>query len=391
MKELMTTLKEKVDRESWKPLRLDKKNLKKDLEKYQKQGAGLVDQYSDLIEESFLLENPEYRFNKDYQQHYQQFLKKHFGLNDPFLAGNWFYYPWLNQLVHFLPENMHFRLRTGRNRFLINAAEQEKFYNSSVGVMGMSVGSHVALTLVMTGGARHIKLADPDIISGSNLNRIRTGFQNVGIGKMILVARQIMEINPYAKVELFNSGVTDENIEKFLLHPKLDLIVEEMDNPYLKLKTRYIAKPNGIPVIMAADNADSIIVDIERFDLNKNTPILHGILGKMTPEDVKHVKPMDLPRTIAKMAGANIADLKMIESVMEVGKTIYSWPQLGNAATLCGAVLTYLGRKVLLKEELKSGRYEVNLDSVFVPSFMSSAKVSKRDKKRKGYLKKMGL
>jgi molybdopterin/thiamine biosynthesis adenylyltransferase len=387
----MKTVKEKIDRESWKPVMLNKKNVVKELSAYQKKGAGVIDQYADLIEESFLLQNPQYRFDKDYQEHYQEFLKKHFSSKDPVHAGNWFYYPWLHQVIHFLPEEMHFHLRTGRNRFLINEKEQEKFYNSTVGVMGMSVGSHVALTMVMTGGAKYIKLADPDIISGSNLNRIRTGFQNVGTGKMVVVARQILEINPYAKVELFFEGITDTNIEKFLLHPKLDLVVEEMDNPYLKLKTRYIAKPNGIPVIMAADNADGIICDIERFDLNKKTPILHGILGKMTPEDVKHVKPMDLPRTIAKMAGANIADLKMIESVMQVGKNIYSWPQLGNAATLCGAVLTYVGRKVLLKENLKSGRYEVNMDNVFVPNFLTKTEVAKRDKKRKGYLKIMGL
>ncbi|MDB4939628.1 MAG: UBA/THIF-type binding protein [Candidatus Doudnabacteria bacterium] len=387
----MKTLKEKVDRESWKPIKLKKDQLVKELNSYQKKGVGIIDQYADLTEEAFLLQNPEYRFNKDYQAHFQKFLDKHFKGKDPVHAGNWFYYPWLNQVIHFLPEDLHFHLRTGRNRFLINEDEQKRFYNSNVGIMGMSVGSHVALTIVMTGGAKHIKLADPDIISGSNLNRIRTGFQNVGTGKMIVVARQIMEINPYAEIELFAEGVSDANIEKFILSPKLDLIVEEMDNPYLKLKTRYIAKPHGVPIIMAADNADSIIVDIERFDLNKKTPILHGILGKMTPEDVKHVQPQDLPRTIAKMAGANIADLKMIESVMQVGRTIYSWPQLGNAATLCGAVLTYLARKVILKEDLKSGRYEVNLDSIFVPFFESKSQVQKRDKKRKGYLKMMGL
>ncbi len=47
----------------------------------------------------------------------------------------------------------------------------------------MSVGSHVALTLAMTGGARKISIADPDIVSGSNLNRIRSGFDTVGVSK----------------------------------------------------------------------------------------------------------------------------------------------------------------------------------------------------------------
>ncbi len=375
---------EKIDRASFKP-RLVSADEASQLHSDHPE-LSVVDRYAELLEELFLLRHPKYRFDKNYQADLEKFLieidpQKNFDAH-----GSWFYYPWLNAVIHFFPEDWHTELRTGRNRFLITAAEQEKYYNASVAVFGMSVGSHAALTIAMTGGAKYIKLADLDTISGSNLNRIRTGFQNIGLPKVFAVARQIAEINPYAQVEVHSEGVTEENLEKILLaNPKVNVLVEEMDNPYLKLKARYIARANDIPVVMAADNGDGVIADVERFDLDPKLPILHGIMGNITPEDVKNVPPQELPKVIAKMAGADMAHLRMLESVGEVGKSIYSWPQLGTAANLCGTVLAYLARRVILKDNIPSGRRAVNLDAIFEGDYSETEQAGQR----KAMLKKL--
>ncbi len=377
----MKQQKDNFDRVSYKPIRLDsKKDFKQQLKKYSNaKNITVIDQYLIQLEEVFLLRNPKYRFDKDYRGEFDKFAKTHGGKNGLYHSGSWFYFPWMNAVIHYLSDKDHQEVRTGRNRNLITQAEQNKFYNSIVGILGMSVGSHVALTIAMTGGARHIKLADLDVLSASNLNRVRTGFQNIEVPKVVAVARQIYEINPYAKVELYQQGITEQALHKFLVGSgKLSVLVEEMDQPYFKIKVREEARKLGIPVIMAADNADSIIVDVERYDLNKKYPILHGILGKMTAEEFRHVAPQDLPKVIAKMAGANLSTIRMLESVMQVGKTIYSWPQLGNAATLCGSVLTYLARKIILKEKVPSGRTDFNVDTAFMP--MTSAEKKQRDK-----------
>ncbi len=368
-----------------------------------------IDRYRDLLHDLFLLRNPRHRFDKNYRRPLREFI-------DAAPEGNWFYFPWSRRLVRFLPEDMHQELRTGRNRHLITAAEQRRYYRATVGIAGLSVGSHVALTLAMTGGARHIKLADPDAISGDNLNRIRAGFQNVGINKAVAVARQIYEMNPYAKAELYPQGITEANSARFLRG--LTVLVEEMDNPYLKVKMRFLARERGIPVIMAADNGDGIIADVERFDLNRKYPILHGIIGKMTPEDLKNIPPRELPRVIARIAGADRADLRMLHSVTEVGKSLYSWPQLGTAATLCGSVLAYLARQIILDHQkiksyshgrfriagaphggaearyshaIKSGRYEANPAAIFEAGYHTRAATKKRDRSRTLLLKKLGL
>ena len=127
-------------------------------------------------------------------------------------------------------------------------------------------------------------------------------------------------------------------------------------------------------------------------DFNTRYPILHGIIGKTTPEDLKKIPPRELPRVIARIAGANRADLRMLHSVTKVGKSIYSWPQLGTAATLCGSVLAYISRQIILgNRAIKSGRYEVNPAAIFETGYHARAAAKRRNRSRKQFLKKLGL
>ncbi len=364
-------IKEKIDRETWQPIPVISERLEVFLKDVP--AVNVADQYADQLEEVFLLRNPKYRFDKNYSSELEQFRN-----SAP--AGNWFYFPWLNTLVHFLPEDMHYEVHTGRNRYLINAEEQEAYYRATIGILGMSVGSHVALAITLTGGGKNIKLADPDIISASNTNRIHTGFQSLGLSKVKSVARQIYEINPYANITIYPEGATEENLKDFVSAPKLDVLIEEMDAPYFKLRAREHARAAGVPVIMAADNGDGNIADVERYDIEPNLPLLHSILGDVKAEQFKNVPPQDLPKVIAQMAGANFAVPRMLESVPEVGKTIYSWPQLGTAANLCGTTLAYLARRVILKaQNIKSGRYEVSLDAIFESDYKELAEQRKEE------------
>jgi molybdopterin/thiamine biosynthesis adenylyltransferase len=355
-------IKDTFDRKSQKPINISSKKILDFLKR--KPNICVINRVEDQLEEIFLLRRPKYRFDKNYSSELKSFLKKNQKYID---IGIWFYFPWLQTVINYLPEAMHIELKTGRNRNLITLEEQKKYYDSCIGIAGMSVGSHVALTIALTGGAKHIKLADLDVISGSNLNRIRSGFQVVGLSKVVAVARQIYEINPYSIVEVFEDGITDKNIKKFIIgNRKLDVLVEEMDNPYFKIFIRQIARTNSVPVIMAADNGDGIIADVERYDLDKNYPILHGIIKDLSTDKFKDISPTELPGVIAKMAGADMAVPRMLASVVEVGKTLYSWPQLGTAATMCGSVLAYLARKVVLKDKkIKSGRHPFGPEKIF--------------------------
>ena len=348
----------KVDQSSWQPIRVENKGIEEFIKRHP--GISIVNEVRRNLEELFLLRNPKYKFDKNYQAEFEEFFKSQENEN----FGNWFYFPWLNTLVRFLPEELHLELRTGRNKYLITEEEQRNFYNATAVFLGMSVGSNVAVVTAMTGGAKHMKLADPDVFSGDNLNRVRMGFQNVGIKKAIVVARQVYEINPYAEIEIFLDGITAENAEKIL--EGVDVVVEEMDSMFWKLRTRELAKERDIPVLMGTDNGDGAIVDVERYDLNKNLSILNGFAKGLSAEKLKNMPPKDLPKVAGKIAGANLVVPRMLDSVAEVGKSLYSWPQLGTAANLCGSIVAMLVRRIVNKDgKIKSGRYSVNPDAIF--------------------------
>jgi molybdopterin/thiamine biosynthesis adenylyltransferase len=338
----------------------------------------IIDNFKDQLEDYFLITHPKYKFIKDYQKDFEDFIKKYSKGKDLNQLGNWIYFPWNNKLIHVLEEKHFFETKTARNIYLLTREEQNKFYNAKIGVAGLSVGSHSALTLAMVGGSKLMKIADNDTISLSNLNRLRYPLSSVGKNKALYCASQIYEMNPYADLRIYEEGLNEKNIEEFLLKPRLDVLIEEMDNLYLKIKIREIAKKYKIPVIMATDHGDNILIDIERFDLKPNAPILHGLLGKMTSKDFSNLTPNDLIKLTAKLAGAELGNTRMFHSLFEVGKTIYSWPQLGNAATLCGAVLTYLAKKIVLGQKIKEGRFLVDIENLL--GFISKQEIKEKEK-----------
>lgn len=341
----------------WQPVAVVPKETEEIIKKHPE--IFVVDELKRNLEELFLLRNPKYKFDKNYGKEFEKFYSSY---KSDF--GNWFYFPWINSLVRYLPEGLHYELRTGRNKQLITEQEQARFYNAKMVFLGMSVGSHVAIVTAMSGGAKYLKLADPDTFSGDNLNRVRMGFQSVGVKKAIAVARQIFEINPYSIIELYTDGITEKNADELI--SGANIVVEEMDNPYWKLRVRELSKEKGIPVLMATDNGDGIIVDIERYDLNKNLQILNGLVKGTSAEKLKSMPTKDLPKVAGKIAGANLVVPRMLQSVAEVGKTLYSWPQLGTAANMCGSVIAVLSRRIINKSKnIKSGRYSFNPDAVF--------------------------
>jgi hypothetical protein len=107
----------------------------------------VLDAYDELLEELFLIRNPRYKFDKNYQEPLSVFKQEHFAGKTPEESGVWFLFPWSKKLVHYLPHELHFELRTARNKNIITEEEQRRLYDFTVGIAGLSVGSHVALTL----------------------------------------------------------------------------------------------------------------------------------------------------------------------------------------------------------------------------------------------------
>ncbi len=71
----------------------------------------------------------------------------------------------------------------------------------------------------------------------------------------------------------------------------------------------------------------------------------------------------------------------MQHSLTQVGSKLPAWPQLGNAATLSGAAISYVARRILTGEAMPSGRYEVNFDALIDPHYHTDE--AKHDRARK--------
>lgn len=170
-----------------------------------------------------------------------------------------------------------------------------------------------------------------------------------------------------------------------------DVLVEETDNLEIKIGLRLAARERGIPVVMATDNGDGVVVEIERFDEDRSTQLFNGALGDVDLEVFKSFTPSDLPKLATKVAGPNLIVPRMLLSLKEVGQTLYSWPQLGDAATLSGIAIAYCLRKIALKEPLGNGKMEINMDAIFDPTYSSPEATKSRDDIRMMFKKAIGL
>ena len=277
--------------------------------------------------------------------------------------GNWVYYPWKYALVHLLPEEEFIRVRTLRNNYKITPQEQKELAKKKVGIVGLSVGQSIALAMALERSCGEMRLADFDHLELSNLNRLKAGVTSLGVEKIVIAAREIAEIDPYLKLTLFRDGITEENIDSFFSEQgELDLIIDECDSLDIKILLRKTAQKYQIPLMM--DTSDRGMLDIERFDLEPERPIFHGYLGDINLDTLKNLTNKQKVAIGLKMTGVDTLSPRMKASLLEVGQTISSWPQLASAVFLGGASVAHVARKLLVGEPVDSGRFFVDLDEI---------------------------
>jgi molybdopterin/thiamine biosynthesis adenylyltransferase len=282
--------------------------------------------------------------------------------------GNWVYFPWNKSLIHFPDKSEYQQLRTSRNRNLITSTEQKKLLSATILIAGLSVGSNVVEALLSQGIGSHYILIDLDNIEPTNLNRIRAPFRDVGISKVDAIAKKISEVDPYIQISCFRSGLNKNNLSKIIMASKPQVLIDEMDDLLMKVELRNQCKTNSLPVIMATDNGDGAILDVERYDLDSDIKIFNGLI----PDDIlDKLKNGNLTRPEAGQligkyfVGFDRVSRRMIESLSEVGISLPSWPQLGSAAALSGLLASYATKKILLGVEFVDNRFEVSFEKLF--------------------------
>jgi hypothetical protein len=329
----------------------------------------LIDNYSEQYAELLLSKNAHlYRAKYDIQvSSIKDLLEEHYGKKHGWQMGTWVYFPWNKQLVHILAQEDFESLRTIRNRELISDTEQKKLLDFNALSFGMSVGSAGAQAMALSGISRKIKLVDGAVISGSNLNRILTGVSSVGKSKALVVGQQIYEMNPYSNVEHFDKATLD-NISAIFDKPwKTDLAIDEIDDIEMKVRIRYEARKRKIPVIMATELGDTVMLDVERYDEEPNRGLFHDLvpgIEKLLDNPLENYR--EWTKHAVRIIDPENMPIKMQKSVLKIGSTIVTHPQLGSTVMMTGGVLAFAAKHISLGNSLKSGRYVISLEKEFL-------------------------
>ena len=271
----------------------------------------------------------------------------------------------MNHLVHMLDKDEYREVRTNRNQYKITPEERDILATKRIGVLGLSVGQAVAVALSMERCFGELRIADFDILELSNLNRIRSGVQDLGLLKTVSTARQIAEIDPFLNVSCFHEGLTEENLDNFfLVRGKLDIVIDECDGLDIKILVRQKARELGVPVVM--ETSDRGMLDVERFDLEPDRPILHGLIDHLdlNPANLKGLTNEEKIPYILPMVGMETMSDRLKASMLEVEQSITTWPQLASDVILGGEVSANVCRRIALDQFRASGRFFVDINDI---------------------------
>ena len=112
------------------------------------------------------------------------------------------------------------------------ADNQQKFNKATVAICGLGgLGSNIAICLARVGIGRLI-LIDFDVVDVTNLHRQQYKFNQVGMPKVEALKENLLEINPFIKIETHQVRLTEENTVDLI--KDADVVCEAFDKAECK-------------------------------------------------------------------------------------------------------------------------------------------------------------
>ncbi|NMG67225.1 ThiF family adenylyltransferase [Azoarcus indigens] len=154
-----------------------------------------------------------------------------------------------------MPEQNQFDYNVAFSRNIGWFTEKEQAYlrqcRVAVGGLGGVGGSHL-ITLARLGIGK-FTITDLDTFDWPNLNRqAGASCSTMGLPKLDVMARQVLDINPEADLKLMPNGLSLDNIDDFL--DGVDLYMDSLDIFALDIRRKVFARcrERGIPAVTAA-------------------------------------------------------------------------------------------------------------------------------------------
>ena len=309
-------------------------------------------------------------FNDEWRA-YEETIESSKGNNISY--GVYAYYPLRGDLVRYCPEYWHNVVATASSSMLMTDPEFSKKWidvreilaNTTLAVAGASVGNNVVHAAVMDLRPHNLKIADKSRYKMENINRVRLSYwdivesntkridptQSLLRNKAEVTASQLYSIDPFMNVYVYEDGIDDNGLASFFDgdkegEPRADMIVEEVDDPRIKVLLRAEARKRGIPLVMVSDLGSSVQIDILRYDKDKSLPLTWGAddttLIECMEETYRH--PGDRNKFfnfVDALIGRDYRSdelARIINNESEI-PTSTIIPQLGSTAMVAGGIL----------------------------------------------------
>ena len=218
-----------------------------------------------------------------------------------------------------------------RTELLIGKEKIEKLQNSKVAIFGIGgVGSYVVEGLARAGIGNFI-LIDKDIVSVTNINRqIIATTKTIGKPKVEIAKERILEINPLAKVEIFQEFFCVENIKLFNKIKDVDYIVDAIDTISSKIELIVNANNNNVPIISCMGTGNKLdptkfeITDIYKTSVCPLAKAIRKRLKEIGIQKLKVLYSKEEPIKIEDNTKENMEMVKIKENELNNNKIIGS-------------------------------------------------------------------
>lgn len=182
--------------------------------------------------------------------------------------------------------------RTAR---LIGTDGQARLAASSIAVFGVGgVGSHCIEALARC-GIGHLALVDNDTVSVTNINRQSIAYHStVGQYKTQVMKARILDINPQAQVDTFETFVLPDNLTALLdsIGP-VDYLIDAIDTVSAKLALAEYAHARQIPCISSMGTGNKLHGELfEITDITKTSvcPLCRVMRRELKKRGIEHLK-----------------------------------------------------------------------------------------------------
>lgn len=291
----------------------------------------------------------------------------------------WFFYPDEEDLVKFAAPFWHRMALLARNSYLLRDPNmtlsweeiRKIFDNAVIAVAGCSVGNNIIHAIVRDIRPKHLKIVDLHQYKLTNANRVFLTYKDFGRNKAVVTAKQIHAIDPFMRISVYQDGIHEKNIQDFLAgnpasdEPKATILVEEVDDPEIKIRLREIARQNKIPVVMASDLGSGVQIDIRRFDLDDQLSLmpfvsdvqLYSALGEWKKDMGSKQKLFDFYYTmIGRRSEAKLSEFTLV-AWRKIPLLFGGVAQLGSTVMTAGGLMGETVARLLLGWNLAERRF----------------------------------